>query len=109
MVDFDNRRNVFLTSFHAEERLLERSDIDKEIAKEKVEELAENGQVILEIGNHKYIKNGEFVLPCAEHYYKRNTYIVKSVLTMDMIEEDRFQEVIDKQHFDKDVKVKWVE
>lgn len=70
-------------------------DITREQAKLTIEEKVTNGEVMLDIDEHRYIRNGELFFPCTK--WKRpdeQEYLVKSVLTWDMVDY-RIQRAID--------------
>lgn len=96
---FNDSKIKYVSSFHAEERLVERGSHNWNEARAKVIALAETGQLIVEVDDYRYIKNGDYYLPCVQHeHFGSNTYCVKSVLTWDMVDY-RFQNIIDKYHW----------
>lgn len=97
-MDFDDSAIQFVSSLHAEERLVERGNHSWEEARSAVVELARTSELLIEVDDHRYLKNGEFYLPCVRHrYLGSNVYVVKSVLTWDMVDY-RLQNIIDNYH-----------
>lgn len=89
---------VYFSSYHAEEQLVSRSGCSPDVAKGEVIKLAQEGELLIEVNDYRYIKNGDFFLPCVHYAGKpRNYYRVKSVLTWDMVDY-RLQNVIDNYH-----------
>jgi hypothetical protein len=98
---FNHSTIKYVSSFHAEERLIERGNCTWEEARAKVINLAENGELILEVDDYRYMKNEDYYLPCIQdRYLGANTYRVKSVLTWDMVDY-RLQNIIDNYHIKK--------
>lgn len=97
-MDFDDSTIQYVSSLHAEERLVERGNHTWEEARRTIVNLANSGELLVEVEDHRYLKSGEFYLPCVRHrHLGKNVYVVKSVLTWDMVDY-RMQNIIDKYH-----------
>ena len=96
MVDFKDSTIQYYSSSHAELRLTQRTDCPPHQAAQMVRALAREGNLLFEVGRHRYIRNKDLFLPCVVHRHSinRNIYVVKSVLTWDMVK-DRLQRVMD--------------
>jgi len=90
---------VYLSSYHAEERIVDRTGCSRMEAPQKVVEIAESAQLFLEFGPYRYLRSadGNLFLPCILDKYSNNnyTYKVRSVLRWEMVK-DRLQRVVDK-------------
>lgn len=102
MVDF-NDRIIYIASSHAEQQMVARTKCQRKEAKEKIERLAREGELLIEVDDYRYIKNGDLYLPCVQFSgLPSNYYRVKSVLTWDMVDY-RMQNIIDNYHLYKKV------
>jgi hypothetical protein len=101
---FDEIR--YLSTDHSVKRLRQRFSRFKHLrysqAEQKCEELADTGQLLIEIDDYRYIKNGDVYIPCMRHYKYKNAYVTKSILTWEMVKE-RLQSIIDRYHLYKEV------
>jgi len=97
MVDFNLAPIQYYSSSHAELRVTQRTDCPPHRAAQMVRTLAQEGNLLFEVGRHRYIRNGDLFLPCVIHRnsINRNIYVVKSVLRWDMVQ-GRLQRVIDR-------------
>jgi len=102
MMDF-NDRIIYIASHHAQEQMVSRTKCQWNEAKEKIERLANEGELLIEVDDYRYIKNGDLYLPCVQFTGKPSNYFrVKSVLTWDMVDY-RIQNIIDNYHLYKKV------
>lgn len=98
-----NKEIVYIASSHSIDQLIDRTDIklSPKMAKSKIESLAREGELVIEVDDYRYIKNGDLYLPCIQYTgMPSHVYRVKSVLTWDMVQH-RFQNVIDNYHLYK--------
>lgn len=78
---------------HALKRLYQRSEYkNRQKGSITLIQLAKKGDILLDVGKHRYIRTGEYFLPCLK--VDHGIYLVKSVLTWDMVK-DRMQRIID--------------
>lgn len=83
----------YFPSDHAQKRFLERSQlIDGLSSFDSILKCIQMGSIILDVNHHRYIRYHDLFIPCVK--LDNHTYLVKSVLTWDMVK-DRIQTVID--------------
>ena len=87
----------YIVSKHAIQRILERKESLSSLTYRSVErriiEYVENGSILLDTGEHRYIQYDDLFFPCVK--IGENAYKVKTVLVKDMVEA-RMQSVVDK-------------
>jgi len=88
---------TYISSEHAELRYMERIEpCSREEAKQAILETVQNGFVLIDIQEHRYIKSSNLFFPCVK--ISENIYKIKSVLTWDMVEH-RLQSAVDNYVF----------
>lgn len=91
MMDFDFIN--YSVSEHSIERYIDRVySCCPEEAEELILDKVNKGKILLDIGNHRYVRYENLFFPCVR--INQKLYKVKSVLTWDMVEH-RIQRVVD--------------
>lgn len=87
---------IYEASPHAIDRYCERfPNINRKQAKKQLIERMENGKILLDVNNHRYIRSDDLFIPCSKWIEKGdNVFNAKSVLTWDMVKH-RIQRVVD--------------
>lgn len=95
---------MYLSSSHAEKRIVERANCFPRFAKRHLKALVEQAELLGEFGNHRYLRYGNLFFPCTLHWksHEQDVYVIKSVLRWDMVKH-RFQRVVDK--YEKDFQI----
>lgn len=89
----------YLTRFHNHARIkaenpdLSNSEIRK-VASEEMVSLIENGTIIFDYSEHRYIRNGDYLFTTLK--IDRFTYVVKTVLKWDWFKENKLQKLVDR-------------
>lgn len=84
-------------SDHSVQRFLERfPDFNVQSPETYLQQLASNGEILLEYHDYRYIRCNDVFLPCVKWKARgENVYRIKTVMLWDMVS-DRLQSAIDK-------------
>jgi hypothetical protein len=93
---FNKDKKIYVVSAHAKKRISERGNFDINVANFKCKELINDGELMLETDDFRYIKNGNLFFPCKNE--GDNIYTITTVLIYDEMVRNRFQNIVDSYH-----------